>query len=151
MASNTNAQSIPDLLSTWAGNFSRNTTSAFAQLRLKDYVRLITIIGAYCLLRPYIIKLGGKLQAKAHEADSADHGDIHPNELRGGKIEIPGIEDSEDEEEDEEFESKPGDWGRNARVRQRKFIREALAREEERLRLEAAAEDDKDIEEFLVD
>ncbi|KAF2463454.1 DUF1531-domain-containing protein, partial [Lindgomyces ingoldianus] len=136
------------LLSTWGNNFTRNTSNAFAELRLKDYIRLVIIIGAYCLLRPYIIKLGAKLQTKAHEKDSADHGEIHPNELRG-KVEIPGLEDSD--EEDEGYEPKPGEWGRNARVRQRKFIRDALAKEEQRLREEAEAEDDKDIEEFLVD
>ena len=116
-------------------------------MRLKEYIRLVWIIGAYCLLRPYIIKLGGKLQTKAHERDSAEGQDaeIHPNELRG-KFAIPGVDESEDEEE----EAQPGDWGKKARVRQRKFIRQALEKEEQRLRDEAEAESDKELEEFLI-
>ncbi|KAF2190817.1 DUF1531-domain-containing protein [Zopfia rhizophila CBS 207.26] len=150
MATN-NHEGDTSLLSTWANNFTRNTSAAFAQMRLQDYIRLIVIIGGYCLLRPYLMKLGAKMQTKAHEKDAvegAGEAEIHPNELRG-KVEIPGVEDSDEEEEDEE--AKPGDWGRNARVRQRKFIREALEREEQRLRDEQEAESDKDIEEFLVE
>ena len=95
------------------------------------------------------MKLGAKMQTRAHEKDSAEGGEsaeVHPNELRG-KIAIPGVDESEDEED----ESAPGDWGRAARLRQRKFIREALEREEARLRDEAEAESDKEIAEFLVD
>ncbi|KAF2865339.1 protein trafficking Pga2 [Massariosphaeria phaeospora] len=148
MASPTPSPSIPELLTTWKGNFARNTSAAFDKLRLQDYIRLVVIIGAYALLRPYIIKLGGKLQAQQHERDAADNGaEIHPNDLRG-KIEIPGLGDS-DEEEDEE-DTQPGQWGRNARVRQRKFIRDALAKEEARLAEEQEVESDKDIEEFLI-
>lgn len=138
---------ITDTLSIWAGNFTRNTSTAFAELRLKDYIRLVVIIGAYCLLRPYIIALGGKLQTKVHERDSAEGVEIHPNELRG-KFEIPGVDDSDGDDEDDE--AQPGDWGRNARVRQRKFIRAALEKEEQRLRDEAEAESDKELEEFLI-
>lgn len=146
------SQSIPELLSTWGNNFTRNTSAAFAEMRPKDYIRLVIIIGTYCLLRPYLIKLGARAQQKAHEKDSVDTGaEIHPNELRGtkSKIEIPGVGDSDEEEE--ETEARPGDWGRKARVRQRKFIRDALAKEEQRLQDEQEAESDKEIEQYLVD
>lgn len=93
------------------------------------------------------MKLGAKMQTKSHEADSADTELMNPNELRG-KVEIPGVD--EDSDEEEEGEGTAGNWGRNARVRQRKFIREALEREEQRLRDEAEAESDKEIEEFLI-
>jgi hypothetical protein len=145
--SQTASPDLTTLLSTWAGNFQRNTSSAFAELRLQDYIRLVVIIGAYCLLRPWLMKLGAKMQTKSHEADSADTGLMNPNELRG-KVEIPGVD--EDSDEEEEGEGTAGNWGRNARVRQRKFIREALEREERRLRDEAEAESDKEIEEFLI-
>lgn len=92
------------------------------------------------------MKLGAKMQTKSHEADSADTGLMNPNQLRG-KVEIPGVDEDSDEEEGE---GTAGNWGRNARVRQRKFIREALEREEQRLRDEAEAESDKEIEEFLI-
>lgn len=145
--SQTASPDLTTLLSTWAGNFQRNTSSAFAELRLQDYIRLVVIIGGYCLLRPWLMKLGAKMQTKSHEADSADTGLMNPNELRG-KVEIPGVDKDSDEEE--EGEGTAGNWGRNARVRQRKFIREALEREEQRLRDEAEAESDKEIEEFLI-
>ncbi|PSN68949.1 DUF1531-domain-containing protein [Corynespora cassiicola Philippines] len=140
-------QNIPELLSTWKNNFVRNTSAAFEQMRLQDYIRLVVIVGAYALIRPYIIKLGAKVQEKQHEKDAAEPtGEIHPNELRG-KYQIPGIGDSDDEDE----APQPGDWGRNARIRQRKFIREAMAKEEARLQAEQDAESDKDIQEYLVD
>ncbi|OCK79356.1 DUF1531-domain-containing protein [Lepidopterella palustris CBS 459.81] len=146
----TDTPGITALLSTWAGNFQRNTTSAFTQLRLEDYIRLVVIIGGYCLLRPYIIKLGAKLQMKSHEKDSADHGEMgemNPNELRG-RVAIPGVD--EDSDEDDDGDAAGRDWGRNARMRQRKFIREALEREEARLREKAEVDSDKDIDEFLI-
>ena len=146
-SSQTASPDLTTLLSTWAGNFQRNTSSAFAELRPKDYIRLVVIIGGYCLLRPWLMKLGAKMQTKSHEADSADTGLMDPNQLRG-KVEIPGVD--EDSDEEEEGEGTAGNWGRNARVRQRKFIREALEREEQRLRDEAEAESDKEIEEFLI-
>ncbi|KAF2017097.1 DUF1531-domain-containing protein [Aaosphaeria arxii CBS 175.79] len=140
-------ESIGDTLSRWGGNLTRNTSAAFTDLRPKDYIRLVIIVGTYSLIRPWLVKLGQKLQTKAHENDAAETGEISANELRG-KIEIPGVGDSD---EDEEEEAKPGDWGRNARVRQRKFVREALQKEEDRLRDEQADESDKEIEQFLVD
>ncbi|KAF2281447.1 DUF1531-domain-containing protein, partial [Westerdykella ornata] len=143
------------LLSTWGSNFTRNTKAGLADMTPKDWIRLVIIVGTYCLLRPYLIKLGGRMQTKSHEADAAETealgAEISPNDLRGGKkgkIEIPGVGDSSDEDEEE---SRPGDWGKKARVRQRKFIREALEREERRLAEDQEAESDKEIEQFLVD
>ncbi|KAF2205213.1 trafficking PGA2 [Delitschia confertaspora ATCC 74209] len=139
-----------ELLKTWWGNFERNTHAAFTGLRMKDYIRLIVIIGGYALLRPYIMKIGSHLQAKQHERDSADTGaQIHPNDLRG-KIEIPGLDEEEQDEDADEMD-RPGDWGRNARLRQRKFIRQALEEHEKKLRETVDEEEDKDIAEFLVD
>jgi hypothetical protein len=144
------ASSISDTLATWADNFKHNATHAFAGMNPKDWIRIVMIVGTYCLIRPYLIKLGARAQQKQHEKDAAATlAEISPNELRGeGKIQIPGLGDS-DEEEDTEV--KPGDWGKKARVRQRKFIRDAIKKEEDRLRDEQEAESDKEIEQFLVD
>lgn len=143
-------QSISELLSTWRNNFTTNVSAGFSEMTLRNWIRIVMIVGTYCLIRPYLIKLGARQQRKAHERDAADIGaEIHPNELRGGKgkIEIPGVGDSDEEDEEE---TQPGDWGKNARVRQRKFIRQAVKKEEDRLRDEQEAESDKEIEEFLV-
>lgn len=98
-------------------------------------------------------KVGAKLQMKSHERDSAaEVGSMHPNELRGGKkVEIPGVDSDSDEESDEEGVSGGTDWGRKARLRQRKFIRQRLEEHEKRLMEEKMAESDDDIKEFLVD
>jgi len=95
------------------------------------------------------MKLGAKLQMQIHEKDGADTGFMDPNELRGAKIEIPGVESDEDDSEDEVNTGTGVDFGRKARLRQRKFIREALEKEEQRLRDEAEGSD-AEIEEFLV-
>lgn len=115
---------------------------------------MVVIVGAYLLLRPFLVKLGARQQRKVHEREAArtaaeaTEAELHPNQLRGGKVEIPGLDDS-DEEQDADV--KPANWGRNARVRQRKFVRDTITKEEERLRNEQEAESDKEIEQFLVD
>lgn len=118
----------------------------------KAWIRMIIIVGTYCLIRPYLIKWGAAHQKKQHEAANAANASntdasIHPNELRTGKkMAIPGVDDDSDEEAD----SKGANWGKNARVRQRKFIRKAMEKEEQRLQDEQEAESDKEIEDLLV-
>lgn len=145
-------EGILNLISTWAGNFQRNTSQAFVDLRPKDYIRLIVIIGGYCLLRPYLMKLGAKLQARDLEkmekaSAEADKTELNANDLRGVRKEIPGVE-SEDEGSEEEETSN---WGRKAKIRQRKMIRKRLEEHEERLRSLQPTESDEEVEEFLVD
>jgi hypothetical protein len=144
MAANENPEGT-SILTTWMNNFVRNTSASFDRMQLKDYIRLVTIVGGYLILRPYLLKLGEKVQEKQLAKNAEESAEIHPNELRG-KVEIPGVDDS-DEEDDE---SKPGDWGRSARVRQRKFIRDAMEQAEQKLQQEQEDEEDKDIEEFLT-
>lgn len=165
------------LLSTWGNNFTTQTHKTvrashwtnwhflthtqFSNLSARDYIRLVVVIGAYALLRPYLMKLGAHMQMKQHQKDSqasAENGQDGATgtataaDLRGGrrrnepqkKYAIPGVDS--DSEEDEK-----NDWGRTARLRQRKMIRDLLAKQEERLQAERDADSDKDIEEFLVD
>jgi hypothetical protein len=140
-------QTIADTLSGWGSNFKHNFTGAFKDLDAKGYIRLVIIVGTYCLIRPYIIKLGGRVQRQHHEKESAESAEISPNDLRGG-IEIPGVE--EEDEEVDEVDERPGNWGRKARVRQRRFVRDQLKKHEDRLRDEQEDEEDKEIEEFLT-
>lgn len=146
-------QSLPELLTTWKDNLVRNSTASFTQLKPKDIIRLVIIVGTYCLIRPYLLKLGARMQEKQHEREAAalnvTDAEIQPNELRTGKkIAIPGVEDSDDEEE---TEVQPAQWGKTARVRQRKFIRSAMEKEEKKLQEDQEAESDKEIEDLLVD
>lgn len=146
--------SIPELLTTWKDNFVRNTSEAFVNMKPEGYIRLVIIVGTYALLRPYLMKLGARMQERQHEKDAAETqaaatgATVHPNELRTGKkVAIPGVEDSDDEEE---TEPQPAQWGKKARIRQRKFIRQAIEKEEQRLRDEQEAESDKEIEDLLT-
>jgi hypothetical protein len=137
-------------LATWYGNFTRNTSAGFARMTPKSWIRLITAVGAYILLRPYLMKLGAHLQKKQLEKEEArmeeERAVVSANELRTGrKIQIPGVESEDDEEEVRE-----GEWGRKARVRQRKIVKKAMERHEELLSM-VGHESDKDIEDLLHD
>lgn len=153
MAAPQDKRPLTEILSEWGTNFTTNTAKSFTTMSAKDWIRIVIIVGTYSLIRPYILKLGAKAQNRAHEKDAAEStgAEVHPNELRTGrklgKVEIPGVGDSDEEE----GEDKPAEWGKKARVRQRKFIRSAIEKEEKRLADEQEAESDKEIEEFLVD
>lgn len=137
--------------------YTRTTTnvgSSFKQMSPQQWIRLVAIVGAYCLLRPYVMKMASKHQErqleKAEEADkaaAAAAAEISPNQLRG-QVGIP--EDSEDEDEAEQSQATAADWGKKARRRQRHVIKKLLDAEEERLRKLQEDDEDKDIEQYLV-
>ena len=153
---------VPALVSKWAGNLSRQTSSALSRMTVKDWIRMVIVVGTYLLLRPYLIKMGAKFQQKQFEkqqneekaeADEklrrkAAKAGLSPNDLRIGRtVEIPGV-DTDSEEEDRQDEGV--EWGRKARVRQRKHIRKVMEDHERKL-YEKATESDKDIEDLLED
>lgn len=135
----------------WADNFQRNLSQAFYNMTPEKYIRLIAIIGAYILLRPYIVKLGAKFQTKEHEKE------VDPKEMAAAAATSPKtlreqVEVPEDSDEDEAGEQVTGaDWGRKARRRQRQVVRKVLEAEEKLRREQQEDDEDKDIEEFLVD
>lgn len=151
---------VTSTLVQWYNNFFRNLYHMWDGMTLIKYIRMIAVVGAYLLLRPYLEKLGAKIQAKEHEkeidaydiatADGEGKGKISPNMLRGagGKVvELPA-EDSESEEETTGADVK---WGKKARKRQRATVKKLLE-DQERLRMEEDGdEDDRDIMEHLVD
>ena len=157
---------IPALLASWAGNLQRNTADVFQKLHPADYVRLITIICGYLLLRPYLIKVGAHVQEKEHARKNepaaigsgedgsgsggyvSKHLDSSPQQQRT-KPAIPGV-DSDSEGEDGEA-ADGADWGRRARLRQRKIVREALAKHERQLQEMQQTESDKEIDDLLID
>ncbi|MCJ1375656.1 hypothetical protein MMC20_006893 [Loxospora ochrophaea] len=141
--------SISEQLSTYRHNLQQNLGQSLDRLALKDYIRLTAIVGAYCLLRPYLLKLGARFQAKDHERDVdpdelSSAAAMSPNTLRG-QVTVP-----EDSESEEDMAVGTGaNWGKKARRRQRQMVRK-IVEAEEKLRAEEAQEDsDKDIEEFL--
>ncbi|KAF9880976.1 trafficking pga2 [Colletotrichum karsti] len=141
---------IFDLLTTIWTRFSTNLRGTLDGMTPEKWIRLVIIVGAYCLLRPYLMKLAGGKQMKEHEAPIEDpnaaKAKVQPNTLRG-QVEIP--ENSDDDEE------APGsttatDWGKKARRRQRDVLKKMIDVEEKRLAQLQEDDEDKDIEEFLV-
>lgn len=137
---------------------TRNIKGSFEGMAPEKWIRLVIIVGTYMLLRPYLLKLGGKQQMKQHEkeaaeaeAEAAAKAKMSPNELRGHKLTLP--EESDDEEGDGEgqAQSSATEWGKKARKRQRTMIKKILEAEEKRLQELQEDDEDKDIEEFLTE
>ncbi|KAI6089434.1 DUF1531-domain-containing protein [Hypoxylon rubiginosum] len=146
--------SVTELFSLVKGRFSNNLSESFTQMTLQQWIRLVIIVGAYALLRPYIIKHGAKFQEKQMDKhfekerlEKEKQAEISPNQLRG-QAGIP--DDSEEEEEGEQAQTTATDWGKKARKRQRNMIKKLLDEEEKRLQELQEDEEDKDIEQYLV-
>jgi Protein trafficking PGA2 len=135
-----------EALTAWLNQIQQNAIDVFSRMTLEKYIRLIVIVGAYALLRPYILKLAGKQQTKEHEK-GIDVKDMPspavglPRSLRD-QVQVP--EDSDDEE------ATGADWGKKARRRQRQVVRKILEADEKLRKEKEGDDEDKDIEEFLV-
>lgn len=171
---------LGDVASLMRDRVVNNLSGSFGSLNIHQWLRLVVIAGAYMLLRPYIIKLGGKIQMKQHEADEKESlidaiaiakGEkpaLSANDLREGgdskksKV-VEAVLGSDAEDDSDDDYSVPGgaaaaatkasgtDWGKNARKRQRRMVRKLLEAHEQQLADAAGDEEDKDIEEFLED
>ncbi|KAK0739625.1 protein trafficking Pga2 [Apiosordaria backusii] len=148
-------EDIAHLATTLGDRLTTNLKSTLDNMSPQKWIRVIIVAGTYLLLRPYLMKLGGRAQMASHEAEHAAteaefaaKAKISPNELRG-KVQIPDDTDSEGEDE-EEGASSATDWGKKARRRQRDMIKKLLEAEERRLQESKEEEEDKDIEEFLI-
>ena len=99
------------------------------------------------------MKIGASIQQKEYNrkagpADMGGHGGMAVDSSSRQTIQpsIPGVDsDSTDGERDGEEAS----WGRRARLRQRRIVREALARRERELQAMQQTESDKEIEDLL--
>ncbi|KAI0129941.1 trafficking PGA2 [Xylariales sp. AK1849] len=131
--------------------FATNLTTSFTSMSLKHWIRVIMVVGAYLLARPYIIKLAGKQQEKQFEKerqeDEANAAKISPNQLRG-EMDLPGDSDSDDE--NATASTTASDWGKKARKRQRVMLKKLIDAEEKRLQDLQEDEEDKDIAQYLV-
>lgn len=139
------ADSVRKLAALLSDRMTNNVSASFSNMTLQQWIRLVAIVGAYCLLRPYVIKMGAKHQEK--EFEKAQQAEITPNELRGEL----GIPEDSDDDDDAQGETTAADWGKKARRRQRNMIKQLLDAEEKRLQETLDEQEDKDIEEFLVD
>ena len=147
--------SISDQVQTWSVSLQHNISESVTRLTLQDFLRLVIIVGGYAMLRPYLIKLGGRFQAKDHErefdeTEASSIAAVSPHSLRG-QVTVPDDTDDEDSDgRDHSRHSKTAEWGRQARHRQRHMIRRLLEAEERARQDEAASDSDRDIEEFLI-
>ncbi|WEW59155.1 hypothetical protein PRK78_004624 [Emydomyces testavorans] len=135
-------------LYTWYTNFTTNVSSSVSNLTVRDYIRLIWMIGGYLFLRPYLDKGFRKMfekgvakseKAEAQTQTAAGQTTSTANHLRGGR--------EEDEDESEVESTAVPQWGKSARRKQRKFM-EYVEQEAERRREE---DDDRDIADLLED
>ncbi|TVY23360.1 PGA2-like protein [Lachnellula hyalina] len=113
------------LIATWErlSNVPTHLAHSVDNMTLKNWIRLIACVGAYLLVRPYLIKLSARQQEKQFEKidaeTTASFAKLQPNALRdsrGSKVEIP------DSESEGEADGAP-QWGKKAKVRQRKVVK----------------------------
>ncbi|KAF2969376.1 hypothetical protein GQX73_g4211 [Xylaria multiplex] len=140
-------ESVWNLTTLLADRTTTNVGSSITNMTAQQWIRLIAIVGAYALLRPYVIKLGAKHQEKQFEKAQQEVAEISPNQLRGEL----GIPEESDDDDDVQGETTGADWGKKARKRQRNMIKQLLDAEEKRLQETIDEQEDKDIEEFLVE
>src|SRR5256885_882112 len=112
--------SLPDslddafsLVQTWASNFQRNAVASFTNLTPKNIIRITIVVGAYTLiLRPLLVRLTSRSQARQHAEPlpSTDDQDVGISAL-----------DPDSDADGDKADVKTGEWGRGARLRQRRF------------------------------
>lgn len=83
---------FPAFIEQGRNNFVRNVAGMWDGMRLRDYIRIIVIVGAYLLVRPYLLQLAAKIQAKEYAKresqashQSSNQAKISPNYLRHAK------------------------------------------------------------------
>ncbi|KAF7904367.1 hypothetical protein BTUL_0003g00430 [Botrytis tulipae] len=151
------AEFITNLLEMGAANFYRNTTGAFAQMKdmeLQKWIRIVAVVGAYLLIRPYFINLGAKKQEKEYAKARAGHAEQKEKEKHVGANSFRDstkVSEDTDSEEDAKATSSDVKWGGKARKKQRQAIRKILDQEEMLRKQQQEDDEDKDIQEFLHD
>ncbi|EPE29948.1 hypothetical protein GLAREA_01108 [Glarea lozoyensis ATCC 20868] len=129
---------ILNFLSTMGKRLAHNTKHSLTDLSIQNYIRLVAIVGAYLLLRPYLMKAVEKTQGM-HLKKEIEGVKVTPNMIREGGKKVEG--------EGEVKGDDDGGWGGKARKRAKKVEK----MREEKMRAKEGDEEDRDIEEFLVD
>ncbi|KHJ31601.1 putative trafficking pga2 [Erysiphe necator] len=117
------SNTIPSFVRQGGDNFVRNVTGMWDGMRPRDYIRIVVIVGAYLLIRPYLLKLAAKVQAKEFAKHNpsicipSEKGKLSPNDLRDGSQ----MKVKNDDAENESLGIVSGSgWGEKARRRQSK-------------------------------
>jgi hypothetical protein len=119
------------IMATWERltNVPHHVIHSVDGMDLKSWIRLVAAVGTYLLLRPYLIKLGARKQEKEYEkidaettaaATSADpKAKISPNALRDSVGKVVEVDSGSEGEVDDGAPQ----WGKKAKVRQRKVVK----------------------------
>ncbi|CCU77434.1 unnamed protein product [Blumeria hordei] len=134
-------------------NLVRNVWGMWDGMRLRDYIRIVVIVGVYLLLRPYLLKFAAKIQAKQNAKStvtdkSAANVKISPNQLRGTGMAGSEHDDLGDDENDRT--ASGADLGTKAKRRQKKAIKKTTGEEKKGLEVQGENED-KEIMDLLID
>lgn len=126
---------VIDYIAHFASNFWKNLGGAFDDMSGTRWLRMIAVVGAYVLFRPYLVKLGEKIQTRQYqkatdekkrkdeeEAKARGGAVISPNALRGHVEEIKDGEEGKEEGKSADIEGEEG--GKKVRRRQKKETNE---------------------------
>ncbi|CAO2650845.1 Nn.00g091420.m01.CDS01 [Neocucurbitaria sp. VM-36] len=129
---------ILDNAGEWKDRLVNNSVKSFTEMTPQRWIRIIVIVGAYLLVRPYLLKAAANRQKRQLEKEAEELGlessaEPNANALRAGKSSKPAEE-----------QAKPADWGSKTKTRQRKA-------QEKKTRAQQDADSDKEIEQYLED
>lgn len=113
------------------------------RLPRKSSIRLLIIIGVYCLFRPYLLKWGGIKQTTDYDKMLEEDED----EDSSAATESQDASDNPTQPKVANGENKGATWGEKARQRQKRPVRELVEAREEVSGPEA--DSDKEVEDFL--
>ncbi|POS83851.1 hypothetical protein EPUL_005328 [Erysiphe pulchra] len=141
---------IPGFVRKGGDNLVRNVTGMWDGMRPRDYIRIIVIVGAYLLIRPYLLKFAAKIQAKEYVKRNSEKNKqfetvkISPNDLRDGG------QTKANEAESVGTTSGAG-WGDNAKKRQKNSETKSLKQQEQQIPDVNNEKKDVNILDYLVD
>ncbi|EPS42370.1 hypothetical protein H072_3688 [Dactylellina haptotyla CBS 200.50] len=135
------------MFSRLSDRINANLSDTLANFTRTDYIRLVAIVGGYLLLRPYLEKLGAKLQERDH-ARAIDENEESSMAATGVKSRVIAGEGHDLEDSDDESEGKG--WGKKQRLRKRQEKARKKKEIEDRIKKDED-EEDKEIQEFLHD
>ncbi|KAI4240515.1 MAG: hypothetical protein L6R40_005108 [Gallowayella cf. fulva] len=121
----------------WFAKLPRNTQDSVQRLNFYGWLRLILVVVAYLLIRPWLMKLAERSQTAAHEK-AAKSSAIAPKTPRAHAKAADGVGM-------EESTSSSWSWGPKARRRQKQAVDQTVEKEI----MKAEEDDEEEDVEFL--
>ncbi|KAI1960195.1 hypothetical protein LOZ58_003914 [Ophidiomyces ophidiicola] len=133
----------------WYSNFATNAAQSISYLTLRDYIRLVWLVGGYLFLRPYLDKGFRKMfETDISKTEKVEAQRLsEQQQLHKATLSSAQKEDQESYDDHNHSPARGPQWGKSARRKQQKFL-EFLEQEAERQRED---DDDKDIAHLLED